>query len=283
MPMRVYVPLFGVATTLVLLVVHQLAQRLLSPTLTLRTEVAKGNLARALLQVGHVFGVFMVSASTVANCVEGADVARDVAWAAAFGGMALALLSLTGHLGVKLLLKHELPAEIERGNVAAGLAAGGHYVATGIITSRAVAGNDVESLGLSLAFFGIAQLTLHLFIVLFRALTTYDDAVEIRAGNAAAALSYAGLSIAVALIIGRAVEGNFAGWWPSLRSYGAALQYVAALYLVRQIIVQTILLRAGFSLRGGALDEGVGKERSLAMGVLESSSYLAAALAATRL
>ncbi len=280
--MRVYVPVFGVATTLVLLLVHQLAQRALSPS-PLREDVAKGNLARALLQVGHVFGVFLVSASTVANCVEGADVVRDVVWAAAFGGMALALLSLTGHLGVRMLLKHELPAEIERGNVAAGLAAGGHYVATGIITSRAIAGNDLESLGLSLAFFGIAQLTLHVFIALFRALTTYDDAAEIRGENVAAALSYAGLSVAVALIVGRAVEGNFAGWWPSLRSYGAALQYVGALYLVRQIIVQLILLRGGFSLRGGALDAGIQKDKSLSMGVLEASAYLAAALAATRL
>lgn len=283
MPMHVYVPLFGVVTTLVLLIAHQLAQRVLAPSVTLQADVAKGNLARALLQVGHVFGVFLVSASTVANCVEGKDVARDVAWAAAFGGMALVLLSVTGHLGVKLLLKHELPAEIARGNVAAGLAAGGHYVATGIITSRAIAGNDVESLGLSLAFFGIAQLTLHVFIALFRALTKYDDAVEIRGENVAAALSYVGLSVAVALIIGRAVEGNFAGWWPSLRSYGAALQYIVALYLVRQVVVQTILLRAGFSLRGGALDDGVGAGRNLAMGVLEASAYLAAALAATRL
>ena len=283
MPMRIYVPAFGIGTTLVLLVVHQLVQRVLAPSMTLRREVEQGSFSRALLQVGHVFGVFLVSASTVANCVEGQSFARDVAWAAAFGGMALVLLSVTGHLGVKLLLKHELPAEIARGNVAAGLAAGAHYVATGIITSRAIAGNDVESLGLSLAFFCLAQLTLHAFIIAFRALTTYDDAEEIRGENVAASLSYSGLSIAVALIIGRAVEGNFAGWWSSLRSYGAALQYNVALYLVRQIVVQTILLGAGFSLRGGALDDGVGKGRSLSMGVLEASTYVAAALAATRL
>jgi uncharacterized membrane protein YjfL (UPF0719 family) len=283
MPMRFYVPAFGAVMTLVFLVVHQVVQRMLEPTHTLRTEVERGNVARALLQVGHVLGVFLVSASTVANCVEGNDLARDALWAAAFGGMALALLAITGRMGVRMLLKHELPAEIERGNVAAGVAAAGHYIATGIITSKAIAGNDLPSLGLSFAFFCIAQITLHVAIALFRLLTSYDDAQEIKGENLAVGLSYAGLTIAVALVIGRAVEGSFTGWVSSLRSYAVALQYLIALYIVRQLVVQTIILRASFTLRGGALDVGVGEKRNVAMGALEAVTYVAAALLAAKL
>ena len=117
----------------------------------------------------------------------------------------------------------KLPKEIERGNVAAGLAAGSHYVATGIITSHAMAGNDLQTLGISCVFFVIGQLTLHLFVSLFRALTTYDDSEQIAGENLAAALSYAGAAIAIAIIIARATEGDFDGWASSLKGYVGVL------------------------------------------------------------
>ena len=61
--------------------------------------------------------------------------------------------------------------------------------AAAIITSRCMAGNDVGTLGISVVFFVLGQVTLHVFVSLFRALTTYDDAEQIAGENLAAALT----------------------------------------------------------------------------------------------
>jgi hypothetical protein len=52
---------------------------------------------------------------------------------------------------------------------------------------------------------------------------------------------------------------------------------------VRQLFVQTVLLGARFTLRGGRLDQGIAAERSMGMGAMEAASYVAAALLVTRL
>ncbi|HEU4404021.1 MAG TPA: DUF350 domain-containing protein [Polyangiaceae bacterium] len=278
-----YLPAFGALTALALLAAFRAGQRVAAPSHTLRADVEGGNVARSLLQVGHVLGVVLVAGSVVAGAVRGESVRADALWAGAFGLSGLGLLALTGRAGVRLLLRSRLPAEIERGNAAAGVAAAGHYVATAVVIAHSFAGHGLGDLGLSLFFFAVAQLTLHLFVALFRALTTYDDAEEVLQENLAAALSYAGATVGVALLVGRAAEGEFAGWGPSLRSYAATLGAALALYPVRQLVVQGLLLGARPTLRGGRLDEGIARERNVGMGALEGVSYVAAALLLDRL
>lgn len=272
-----YMVCFGAVTTLVMLVLFLLGRRGLAADLT------KGNSAQRLLGVGQVSAIFLVAANAVKSSVKGDDIAHDAMWVGAFGVAGVVMIAVTGHLGVRLLLSSRLPAEIERGNVAAGLAAGAHYVATGIITSHAMAGDDLHTLGISVVFFVIGQITLHVFVTLFRALTTYDDAEQIAGENVAAALSYAGAAIAVAIIIARATEGDFSGWASSLKGYAGVLACAFALYPVRQVFVQMLLLRAPLSLRGGPLDRGISVDRSEGIGALEAVTYVAAAISITRL
>lgn len=278
-----YLLTFSGLTTLILLVLFRLGQRLLSPKHTVREDLEHDHTARALLQVGQVLSVFLIAGSVVAGSVQGESVGRDVLWVAAYSLLALGLLALFGHLGVKVLLRSRLPEEIERGNIAAGLAAGAHYLATGIILSRSISGSDFKTLGIALVFFVLSQFALHLFVVLFRTLTAYDDAEEVLGENLAAAISYAGITISLAIIIGHAVEGTFEGWGPSLSGYAKALIFILTLYPVRQLLVQTLLLGARFTLRGGRLDQGIAAERNLGMAVLEAVSYLAAAFLVTRI
>lgn len=279
-----YVMTFGAVTAVSLLVLLLAGKRLLSPEHTVAKDLARGNTAHGLLQVGEVLAVFLIAASVVQNSVTGQHGwDHDALWVAVFGVASLVLLAVTGRLGIAVLLRSRLPAEIERGNTAAGLAAGGHYVATGIIISRAVAGSDLRGLGLSFAFFAIAQLTLHFFVIAFRALTSYDDAEQIQGENLAAALSYAGITIATALIIGHALEGDFQGWTVSLLGYGKALLVVLALYPVRQILVQSLFLGGRFSFHKGSLDAAIAERRNAGAAALEAVSYVATALLVTRL
>jgi uncharacterized membrane protein YjfL (UPF0719 family) len=132
-------------------------------------------------------------------------------------------------------------------------------------------------------FFVLGQTTLHLFVVLFRFLTLYAEDQEIVGENVAAALSYAGAMVAIAMIVGHATEGTFAGWAASLRAYAVALASALLLYPVRQLVVQTLMLRQPFALRGGALDRLVAQERNVGVSAVEAVSYLAAAVLLTEI
>jgi uncharacterized membrane protein YjfL (UPF0719 family) len=277
-----YVLAFAVGTTLGMLLLLQLGQLVLSHR-SIAADFKSDNAARRLMRVGQVIGVFLIAASAVKNSAEGVSVTRDLLCVSAFGLVAALLLVVTGRLGIRLLLQGRLAQEIERGNSAAGLSAGAHYVAAGIITSRAIGGTDVHSLAVSLAFFVIAQVTLHVFVSLFRALTTYDDAEQIHGENMAAAMSYSGALIAFSIIIARALDGDFVSWAVSLKSYGEVLLLGLMLYPVRQLFVQVLMLHASFTLRGGRLDSAIAVERNLGMGALEAAAYLATALSIARL
>lgn len=267
----------AVGTTLGLLLLLRLLERKLA------SDLGEGNAAKRLVRVGQVLAVFLVAAAAVKNCATGEGLAHDALAIGVFGAVGLLLVVGTGRLGVRMLLAARMGPEIERGNVAAGLAAGAHYASTGIVTSVAIAGHDARSLGLGVAFFALAQATQHAFVALFRALTTYDDAEQIAGENLAAAISYAGVNLAVAIVVARAVEGDFEGWGAALRGYAGVLLALVALYPVRQWFVQSLLLHARPTLRGGRLDVGIGVERNAGLAVLEAVTYIATALAIAQL
>lgn len=278
-PSTAYVAAFGSATVLGLLVAHRLLQRLVSPKSSLRAELLGENRAFALREVGDVLAVFFVGAAVTKNCVHGESIAKDAMWAAAFGLLGLVLLEATGLLGLRMLMQKRLTVALERGNVAAGTAAAAHYAAMGLLTSRAMAGSDLRGLGLSLAFFGLAVATHQIIVTVFRALTTYDDAEQIEGENLAAALSYGGVSISVAIVIARALEGDFVDWPTALLGFASVSAIALVLVPIRQLLVQGVLLGGRPTLRGGDLDEAVGRDRNVGVAALESTTYLGAALA----
>ncbi|MEI7895268.1 MAG: DUF350 domain-containing protein [Myxococcales bacterium] len=269
---------FAAVTTLVLVLLAQLIERLLFPALQ-----GRNNHAASLLHAGRYFGVFSVSAAVVSGSVHGENWRADVLWVAVYGLSAVVVLDALARAGIYVLLRSRLPKEIAESNVAAGLAAGAHYAATGIILSRSLSGHGLKDLGISVAFFVLGQITLHLFVILFRAVTTYDDSKEILGNNLAAAMSYAGVTVALALIIGHATEGTFVNWNVSLRAYAIALLVAFALYPVRQLLVQSLMLGGKLSLRRGALDQGIAEERNVGVSVLEAGAYLATAFLISRL
>jgi uncharacterized membrane protein YjfL (UPF0719 family) len=272
-----YVAGFAVASTLVLLVLAMLARR------TLAADLKDGNDAQRIAAAGEVLGVFVIAGATVRDAVTGASLVHDVVACAAFGVVGLGASTLAGRLGVRMLLGGHLHEEVVRGNKASGLAAAAQLLASALVTSRAITGSELHTIGLSLTFFAIGQATLLLFVTLFRALTTYDDADQIHGENLAAAVSYAGVTLAIAIVVSRALEGDFDGWSASLKGYGGVLLTLLALWPVRQLFVQTILLRSPLHARGGALDVAIAQRRSTGMAALEAASYVATALAVTQL
>lgn len=245
--------------------------------------VAEGNIARSLLYAADVLAIILIATSAIANSVKTDNHLISLAWATAYGASATVVFAVLSRIGIRSLLEARLTAELDRGNSAAGVAAAGHSLATGIITANALGGDDLRGLGLSVVFFAIGQITLYAYVTLFRALTTYDDGAEILGENLAAALSYAGISIGLAIIVGRALEGSFAGWYPSLKAYGGVLLYGFGLLVARQVLVQVIILKERPRIRGGMLDVAIGRERNVAIAGLEAAVYIGTALCIARL
>jgi uncharacterized membrane protein YjfL (UPF0719 family) len=275
---------FATGTAVALLLLFHVVQRLFSPKHTLSSDTRGRNVAYLLVQSGHVLAALLLVPGIVREALTHESLASAAVWAAAFAVAGITLIQLVGALGIRLLLHATLERELERGNVAAGVAAGANYVAVGILAAPAIAGSDLPGLALSVAFFGIAVVTLALYVALFRALTAYDDAEQIQGDNLAAAVSYAGICVAIALVLARALKGgDFPGWGNALAGYGWVAVSALALYPVRQLIVQGLILGRAPTLRGGSLDDAIGVDRNAGMAVLEALAYLATAVAVVEL
>src|SRR5262245_44138529 len=99
---------FAAGTTIVLLVLFQLGERLLSPKHTLKADLEAGNGARALLHAGDVFGIFLIAANIATGSMEEKSWRADAIWVAAFSVAALALFVVSSRLGVRALLRSRL-------------------------------------------------------------------------------------------------------------------------------------------------------------------------------
>lgn len=270
---------FAAAVAVGLLTLFHVTQRLLSPRHTVVADARGPNGAWTVVQAGHLVAVILLVPGVVTEALTHETVGVAGAWALAFGVLGVVLIQVVGELGIRLLLRSTLRQELETGNVAAGVAAGANYVAVGILAAPAIAGSDLRGLGLSLAFFTLAVGTQAAFVALFRALTVYDDAEQIQGENLAAAISYAGVSVAVAWVLARAVTGDFPGWGPALTGFAGVASAALLLYPVRQVVIQGLVLGRAPTLRGGALDHAIGAERNAGLAVLEALAYLAAAVA----
>src|SRR5690348_10700014 len=111
-PPPLYITLFGLGTTLALLVLLRVGQRLVSPGTSVAKDLAKGNTAERLLQVGQVMATFLVAVSAVKGAASGASLTQDLLWVSVFAVVSLILVLVTGQLGIRLLLQSKLPAEI---------------------------------------------------------------------------------------------------------------------------------------------------------------------------
>ncbi|NOU35055.1 MAG: DUF350 domain-containing protein [Polyangiaceae bacterium] len=232
----------------------------------------------ALVHGGRVLGCFPIAAQIASECVR--PDGPSVLWTTLFGVSAFVAYLVAGELGLRTLLRRSLGRELVRGNIAAATVAGASFVATGWVTGHAFAGYDARGLGLSVGFFVLALVTLHLGVIIFRAVTVYDDASQIESGNVAAALSYAGLNLAMAILVAFALQGDFESWGASLFGYARALAFALLVWPVRQLLVGGLLLGRMPRFRGGPIDEAVAGDRNVGVAALEAASYIGAALLA---
>jgi uncharacterized membrane protein YjfL (UPF0719 family) len=241
------------------------------------------NKARRMLSALRLVGAWWVAASVVHQCRLGDELREDVLWVAVFGVLGLVLYAAAGQLGIAVLLGRRLGVEIDEDNDAAAIAVGAHHIAMSLLVSSCVAGADWYSVGLAVGFFVLGVLTQQLIVAAYRALTAYDDAEQIAGENQAAAISYAGASIAAAVLIARALEGEFEGLSSSLWGFAEISGLAVLLLVVRQVVVGGVLMKRWPKVRGGALDEAISLQHDNTWAVLDATMAVTTALVLARL
>jgi uncharacterized membrane protein YjfL (UPF0719 family) len=249
---------------------------------TLKTVLSMhDNTAVGIAVAGYFFSVIWTLTVLGSSPGRGAGWLWDMLDMLLYGVLSIALLIGVALGSCRFFLGLHVHQElVERHNIAAAIVVAGSYVATSLTYSGALSGEG-GSLWTLLLFFVLGQLALFGITHGFRWLTSYDDVQEIAAGNMAAAFALAGLLIAVGLIVSWAVSGTYTGFFRSLGSFVLSLLDVLALYLVRQVVVEYVVLGGSIRWRGSMLDSEIAQDKNVAAGLLEATAYVTAALFVT--
>ena len=273
---------FVVLAVIILLIIARLVYSLVLGQSVTDTLINRDNKAAAVSLCGFLLGVINVIIPILSS--PGHSFWADVKGVLAYGIGGILAMAVASVIFEQYSSATGVPLrqQIASGNLAAGIVDGAIHFASSQIVTGALTG-DGGSIIPTAVFWLAGVATLIVLTHVFRMLTDYDDADLIKKGNVAAALGCAGLIVAIGMMVGFAVSGSFTGYAESFRDFGLMILVVLVLYPVRQIIVQMLLLGAGFSFRGGRLDQEIAQDQNVGAGLLEAVGYLATALVVTRI
>lgn len=273
---------FVVLAVIVLLIIARAVYRLILGQAVTTTLIDNDNKAAAVALGGFMLGVIQVIIPVLS--APSHTFWSDVRGVAAYGIGGIVAMTITGLIFEQYSRQTGMPLreQVRAGNLSAGIIDGAIYFAASQIVAGALSG-DSGALAPTTIFWAAGVVTLIALTHIFRYLTAYNDVELIRSNNVAAALGSAGLIIAIGMMVGYAVSGNFTTYADSFRSFGLMVLVVFAFYPVRQIVVQMLLLGGGFTFRNGRLDREIAEDGNVGAGLLEAFGYLATALVVTRI
>ena len=238
-----------------------------------RELTARDNVAFAILLGGYYFGILLVVGAPLSAPSHG-PFARDVVSVALWGVLAIILLNVASLVSRRVLFRGlDLTGEVlEHDNVAAGIVIAGSHVANALLVLGAL--SDEGGLLPAAVFWVYAQVVLEAATFVFVRAMRYDVAAEVRRQNRAAALTIAGLLVAMGNVLRLSITGPFEGWGPAFAAataYGAA--GLALLFCVRWL-TDWILL-PGVTIRDEVLEQRV---PNVGIGFLEAVFYVGTSL-----
>jgi uncharacterized membrane protein YjfL (UPF0719 family) len=273
---------FVVLAVIVLLIIARAVYRVVLGQAMTETLIDRDNKAAAVALGGFMLGVIQVIIPILS--APSHSFWSDVKGVAAYGIGGIIAMTIAGLAFEQYSRWTGVPLrnQIAQGNLAAGIVDGAIHFAASQIVAGALSGDGGAILP-TIVFWAAGVAALIVISHIFRLITVYNDAEMIKQGNVAAALGCAGLIIAIGMMVGYAVSGNFTGYADGFRSFGIMLLVIFVLYPVRQIIVQMLMLGGGFSFRNGRLDREIAQDQNVGAGVLEAIGYIATALIVTRI
>lgn len=223
----------------------------------------KSNAALGLSICGYLLGVIVVFVAVLYTPFASGEVdwrftqefGFDVIEVFLYSIGAIAVLNLTRYVIDHLVLyKFDVEKEIiENQNLAAGAVEFGVYLAVSLVVAASLAGygdtqfgtavpSTLDEIIRSVVFFLLGLGALVLYALFYQVTTAYDIHDEIEKGNPAVGVTMAASLIAVALVVFKAVAGEFLGWSESLIGFAV----FAVIGFIILVIVRWIIDKAMF-------------------------------------
>jgi uncharacterized membrane protein YjfL (UPF0719 family) len=260
--------------SILLLLVGILAFRIFNIKIDIKDElVEKDNFAFAIVFASYIAGVIISIGGVFWGPSHG--LVEDLIEISIYGSLAIILINISAYINDWFILrKIDAPKEIlEDRNAGTAVVLGASSIATGLVVSSAVSGEGGSVLT-ALGFWVIGQLALILFSYLYQFFVPYDYLKEIEKDNVAVGLGFAGLLIAIAIIINQSMFGDFLGWENFIGSVAIDLMIgIVFLPLVRLLTDKVILPGKKLSY------EVAGQEvPNIGAGLIEAITYIGSAL-----
>ena len=234
--------------------------------------VEQDNPALALALTGYYAGLVLAIGGTLVGPDKG--LLEDLIDLVVYGSVGILLLNASWYICDRVILyKFKVSDELIRDhNQGTGAVSAGVSVASGFILYGSVQGTG-GNIWTVCAFWLVGQLMLILAGLVYNLITPYSIHDEIEKDNAAAGVSFAGVLVAMGIIIGLAAEGDFASWSESLPEYiGYSLLGLVLLPVIRFLTDKLLLPTVNLT------DEIAGQEKpNLGAAYIEAFSYIAAA------
>ncbi len=218
-------------------------------------HIDDGNVAVGLRRAGLYLGLAIAMAGALSGGTSGfwLDLVQLLVDGLLITGLLFASrfindLVMMGHMDndAECIKEFNLPdGRTVTGNTALGMVEAGMYIATGFILNGSLSGDGgsfFQSLLSAILFFGLGQIVLLIFGLLYEVITPFNVRHEIEKNNLAAGIGLGGILIAMGIILMASLSGPFNGWRSDLAGFALYTVFGMALLLGFRALVDWILL-----------------------------------------
>jgi uncharacterized membrane protein YjfL (UPF0719 family) len=220
--------------------------------------ISAGNVAVGVRRAGLFLGGMVAMAGVLSGSSRG--LGADLVTVAVFGVAAYAALFVARAVCDRAILRGMRDdVECAKGNVAVGLVEFGIFVATGLLLNGSLSGDDPDlarGMVSFVMFFVLGQIVFVVLAVVFARLTPFDDRKELARGNRAVGAEFAGLFVAIALVLRAGLLGPSQGLAADIVEFFVSVVVGAVLLLLFQWLIRPVFLprtRLSASLAGDNL------------------------------
>ncbi len=179
---------------------------------------SKDNFALSISLAGYFLAILIIYIGSLIG--ESKGLIEDVLSVGGYSLFGIALLNISRFINDKIILRtfSNVKEIIEDKNCGVGAVQAGSYIATGLIIAGSIHGEGGGPLT-ALAFFGLGQIFLLIFSLIYNLITPFNLHKELESDNAAAGVAFGGTLIALGILLLTALSGKFVGWKENLISF----------------------------------------------------------------
>lgn len=248
----------------VVFLVAKQAKDILTPYKLIEELAKKDNPAVGLSLAGYLLATAIIFVGVLAG--PSAGLLRDLTVVTGYSLLGMVFLNLARWSLDKLVFHKfcDITAIVEHRNMGMASVRAGYYLATGLIAAGSLGGQG-GGVHTAVAFFVLGQATLWVFSRVYDFIAPFDLQHEIESGNVAAGVAFGGTLVALGMIVGKAVSGDFIGWQQNLALFAeVAVVGMIALVAVRFAMDKLILT-------GHDINYEIAQDRNTAAAFVEMS------------